>query len=284
MPQKTRPSLADDGLVTPEIGPWSELKHNLFQAYARVFATSMKNKWERVYVDLFAGSGRARIRETSRIVLTSPFLAIELPDRFNQYVFCEKDPLQLSALRLRVSRDYPEVKVQFVEGDCNEHIHEILKTLPLHGKQRRVLTFCFADPWNLENLKFSTIKFLSERFVDFLILIPTWMDANRNVPHYLRPENKTMDNFVGSTEWRKAWQHAESRGETFDRFLTTFYAEQMKQLGYLDHAAEETQLIRSDKKNLPLYRLAFFSRHPLGEQFWKEVKKHINPQTSLRFE
>jgi hypothetical protein len=57
----------------------------------------------------------------------------------------------------------------------------------------------------------------------------------------------------------------------------------MEQLGYRDRAAEKTQLIRSTEKNLPLYRLAFFSRHALGEQFWKEAKKYSYPQLGFNF-
>jgi len=57
----------------------------------------------------------------------------------------------------------------------------------------------------------------------------------------------------------------------------------METLGYLDHAAEQAELIRSVEKNLPLYRLAFFSRNPLGARFWKEVTKYATPQTAFDF-
>jgi hypothetical protein len=57
----------------------------------------------------------------------------------------------------------------------------------------------------------------------------------------------------------------------------------MEALKYLKHAAEQAELIRSVEKNLPLYRLAFFSRHPLAAQFWKEVRKYATPQASLDF-
>ena len=110
------------------------------------------------------------------------------------------------------------------------------------------------------------------------------MDANRNVRWYYDPNNKTLDNFVGTSEWREAWEKAELRGEPFWGFLTNFYAARMRELGYLEHAAEQAELIRSSEKNLPLYRLAFFSRHKLGERFWKEVKKYANPQGSFRFD
>jgi hypothetical protein len=57
----------------------------------------------------------------------------------------------------------------------------------------------------------------------------------------------------------------------------------MEALGYLDQAAQQAELIRSFEKNLPLYRLAFFSRNELGTQFWKEVRKYATPQTAFDF-
>lgn len=276
--------IADDGLVAPEIGPWGEQKYRLLQGYARVFATSMKRKWDaRVYVDLFAGSGRSTVRDTNRILLASPLLALEIPDRFDRYIFCEKDSQRITALEKRVRRDYSNADTRFILGDANEEIRKIAGEIREYGKtKKRFLTFCFADPWKLENLRFSTIEQLAELYVDFLILIPTGMDATRNVEHvYIRSDNKTLDEFVGTPEWRNAWRNAESRKETFDGFLTNFYATRMERLGYRGHAAEQTQLIRSTEKNLPLYRLAFFSRHELGQQFWKEVKKYVNPQLDL---
>jgi hypothetical protein len=83
------PALDDDGLETPEVGSWGEDKYRLVRNYAQLFAQSMRGKWEcLVYVDLFAGSGRARIRGTSRIVPASPLVVLDNPARFSRYIFC----------------------------------------------------------------------------------------------------------------------------------------------------------------------------------------------------
>jgi three-Cys-motif partner protein len=275
-----RKLLVNDGLETPEVGAWAEEKYRLLQGYARVFATSMKRQWIRIYIDLFAGSGRSRIEGTNRIVLASPLLALEIPHRFDRYIFCEKDNEKIDALRKRIT-SYPEADVRFLHGDANILVNKILAEFPSHDQANKVLAFCFADPFSLENLKFSTIEQLASRFVDFLILIPTGMDANRNVRLYSDPNNRTVDNFVGTSEWRAEWEKAKLLPEPFGGFLTKLYAERMKNLRYINQAAEQSQLVRSTRKNLPLYRLTFFSRHPLGEKFWKEIKKYASPQQSL---
>ena len=101
---------------------------------------------------------------------------------------------------------------------------------------------------------------------------------------YYNRGNKTVDNFLGIPDWRPAWKDAEARGEPFWGFITNVFSKQMEKLDYLDQAAEQAELVRSTEKNLPLYRLAFFSRHKLGERFWRDVKKYANPQTSFDFQ
>jgi three-Cys-motif partner protein len=244
----------------------------------------MKRKWDqRIYIDLCAGSGRARIEGTSRILLASPLRAIEIPDRFTRYIFCEKDAEKMDALRARVARDYEEIDARFVANDANSAVEEILGHFPTPSRGAKTLAFCFADPYSLGNLKFETISRLSSRYMDFLILIPTEMDANRNRHRYCQTDNKILGEFFGTEEWRTAWKNAERQGEPFWGFVLRFYAEQMEKLRYLDQAASQAELIRSIEKNLPLYRLTFFSRNPLGTKFWNEVRRYATPQTSFPF-
>jgi hypothetical protein len=59
------------------------------------------------------------------------------------------------------------------------------------------------------------------------------------------------------------------------------FENQMKSLGYKYGGAEDSKLVRSSDKNLPIYRLAFFSRHQTGGRFWKETQRYSNPQRNL---
>jgi three-Cys-motif partner protein len=274
--------LLDDGLITPKIGPWGEDKYFLVSNYGRIFASSMKTKWHcRVYIDLFAGAGRSKIAGTSRIVPASPLLALEIPDKFDRYILCEKSEGKMRALKQRVQTNYPDIDVHYIHGDSNLLVNNILSKIPKAQKDFKVLTFCFADPYSMKSLQFSTIQQLSERFMDFLILIPSGMDANRNLqPYYLNPNNKTIDNFLGTSEWREEWQKV-ALIKSFDVFLTNMYGKNMQELEYDYPGIQNTQLIRSLDKNLPLYRLAFFSRHKLGGRFWRGTKKYCDPQLKL---
>ena len=276
------PQVEDDGLITPEIGPWAEQKYRLVSNYCEMFAKSMKARWDcRVYIDLFAGAGHSKFENTSRIVHASPLLALGIAEKFDRYILCEKDDTKCEALRKRVSLAYPEVDVSIIRGDVNEKVDEIIEKIPSPSRKHKVLCFCFADPYNLKNLRFQTIRRLSTIFVDFLVLIPTGMDADRNVSHYLRPQDHTVDGFLGAGGWRELWREAERRNEKFGSFLTEQFGAEMKNLKYIYSGIGSTVIIRSIPQNLPLYRLAFFSRHSLGKKFWIEARKYSKDQLEL---
>ena len=245
----------------------------------------MKTKWEtRVYIDLFSGAGRAKIIETSNIVKSSPLISLSINDPFDYYIFCEQNSELISALHDRVNRDYSCAKVSFIEGNSNVIVEKILESLPAFNKERKMLTFCFVDPFKLDNMKFATIMQLAERFMDFLILLPTGMDATRNMEStYVDSKSIILDEYFGTAEWRENYEHYKRQGKSIALFLTDFFAEQMQRNGYIYKGADKTVLIRSKEKNLPLYRLILFSRHELGYQFWQETKKYSDSQLDLAF-
>ena len=283
MPKRERKDycieVEDDGQPAGEVGRWVEEKYRRVGMYCELFATGMKAKWDaRVYIDLYAGSGYSRVRGTKQVLLGSPLTALSVPDQFDRYILCESDPTALSALRSRVGRHFPEADVRFVPGDVNSAVQTVIEEIPQHRTEYRVLSFCFVDPFSLE-LKFDTLRRLGrDRALDFLILLALGMDANRNLTTYLRRESSRIDEFLDSEAWREQWAEAQREGENFMHFLARRFADSMQGLGYLPTTPAEMHPVRSDLKNLPLYYLASFSKHPLGKKFWKEVQKYSSDQ------
>jgi three-Cys-motif partner protein len=174
------PRASDDGLVCPEVGGWTEEKHRRVSFYATLFSSAMKEKWDnRIYVELYAGAGYSRVRGTSKFIVGSPILALSVKDPFDKYIFCEEDPEKLHALRVRVERTAPTAKVVYGPGDCNKVAADILAEIPAGSSTDTVLSLCFADPFDI-GLKFETLRTLStSRYIDFLVLLAVYMDANR---------------------------------------------------------------------------------------------------------
>jgi len=266
----------------PEIGSWGEEKYHLVRNYAQMFAKSMKDKWQcRVYIDLFAGAGRAKIKGTGKIVDGSPLIALSIDDPFDRYIFCEENAKNIDALSKRVKAHYPSLDTHFVPGDANDSVDEILSLIPQYSSTYNVLGFCFVDPFKIDNLKFNTLRRLSAKYMDFLVLIPTGMDARRNVSYYMKYNSRHVEKFTGRLNWRDEWPQAEMRGENFGLFFIKQFCTSMADIGYKYTTAEDSVEIRSTEKNLPLYRLAFFSKHPLAHKFWGDVKKYSTPQLNL---
>ncbi|HYS52351.1 MAG TPA: three-Cys-motif partner protein TcmP [Thermoanaerobaculia bacterium] len=250
------PTLEDDGLTTPTVGEWGQEKYQLVRCYAQVFATSMKNAFEcRVYIDLFAGSGRAKLRDSNRIVPASPILVLSINDPFDRYVFCDLSEHNLEALRLRKERGFAARRAEFVPGDVNKKIDEVIGLIPQHSKSFRVLTFCFVDPFNIDDLKFETIRALAVggRKIDFLILVPSGMDAQRN----WKRENALYADFLGTANWRTNWEKERHAGRTFANFFVDEFARSMER-NWLQMGGRSNGPSNKERKKLKDVPLNFF--------------------------
>lgn len=268
--------LIADGLTVDDVGRWAEEKHAYVMMYAKLFSTGMKNKWpSRAYVELYAGSGHSRIRETGKLIPGSPLHALAVDDPFDKYVFCEKNKDQIEALQSRVSEMKPTADVSYVQGDCDYRTVDVLSCIPSEA-----LSLCFVDPYGI-GINFATLRAISAKRVDFLVLLAVFMDANRNYDQYLKAENPTVDRFLGSSTWRKRWGSAQMNGIHFPQFLATEFAASMESLGYLPTPIHKMKKVRSDDKNLPLYYLALFSKHETAYKFWAEVLKYGTDQRTL---
>jgi three-Cys-motif partner protein len=272
--------MGDDGLFIPEVGPWSEIKYKLLGGYCDIFTTGMKNLWdELVYIDLFAGAGFARIKNTSKIRMSSPLISLSVNHKFSKYIFCEQDEKCFNALTLRVGRLFPEANVEFILGDSNEKIEEIIKKIPAHSKNEKVLRFCFVDPFSL-NLRFSTIEKLSKvGKIDFLILLALHMDGNRNLFNYISENSTKVDEFLGDSGWREPFRKGLISSRDFIKYLAEKYDQNMQKLTYKEPVRKH--LVKIDDINVPLYYLGFYSKHERGNDFYKKVEKYLSSQQSM---
>jgi three-Cys-motif partner protein len=274
----------DDGLILPEVGSWAAEKHSKIGYYAALFASSMKNKWDcRVFIDLFAGAGKARIRDTGKIVPGSPLVALNLANPFDQYIFCEVDGDCASALHSRITQHFPGSAFEVLNVDANGQVDTVLSKVPKFGRDYKGLTFCFVDPFNTQNLKFTTLRRIAEAiYVDFMILIPSYMDIKRNEHTYTQPSCRILDDFLGSDSWRADWVSNSNRFRDFGVFVADQFGKQMARLNYHYTDTEEFETVRMGQdRSLYLYHLGFFSRDPLGVKFWRETRERTATQLPL---
>jgi three-Cys-motif partner protein len=267
----------DGVLECSEVSRYAEEKYRHIANYTELFATSMKRRWDcRVYLDLYAGAGLSRIKNTQIVLRGSPLLALTVPDPFDLYIFCEEDPKKLDALKLRAERYAPEANIRFVQGNCNSKIDEICSLIPKGSKTNSVLSLCFLDPFNF-GIQFETLKRLSVYFMDFLILLATGMDATRNWKVYIDENHAQIDTVLGGNDWRERWKDEVVRVGDFSAFLAREFASTMESIGYLKSEPHQMKAVFNQKNTL-VYYLALFSRNKLGQKLWQQSIKYGTDQ------
>lgn len=196
-----------DGLPVQCVGEWAEHdKHEYLRRY--IDATrEVRRGFLRAgahgspggagYVDLYAGPGRIRVRDSGEVFDGSPLIALAHDKApFTKVVLCDLDSENISALRSRTAAHAKRVEI--LQGDCNRRASDLVNALPKFG-----LNLAFVDPFHLDHLRFSTLEALArlER-MDLVVNFPT-QDARRNLALYRLTDNEVLDLAVGSKAWRE---------------------------------------------------------------------------------
>jgi len=270
-----------DGLPYNDVGVWTEEKHRLVAYYAAQFSGAMKEKFQkRVYIELYAGAGYSRIRDTDRIIAGSPINALTLKIPFDKYIFCEADAGKRGALQERVRRHAQNAEVTIVPGDCDTNIAAIADAIPQHSKGHKVLSLCFVDPNDI-GIKFATLRALgATRMVDFVVLLALYMDALRAEQQYVRNPSK-INQLLDTESWQERWRDAKQKGIDFPHFLAEEFAMSMASMDYIPPPFYSMRKIFYYEKNYPLYAVGLFSRHPLAYRLWDDALKYTDDQLDL---
>jgi three-Cys-motif partner protein len=266
------PQPQDDGLYIPEVGEWSSNKHYYLVRYMDAFTTSMRDKWQGLhYIDLFAGAGIERLKESRAIEWGSPMLAAHVRFPFTRLHLCEKSRTKFKALKTRMDRMRPGTQV--LQGDADEEVNAIIREIP-----ERTLSLAFLDPYGL-HLEFATLKRLSDIRADLIIFFPDHLDALRNwEKHYLQDSNSNLDRCLGTgADWRPILDATPH--DSLAEALRKLYVQQIGSLGYT-----EFEYRRIYAKGHPLYVLIFCSRSEIAAKLWRGISsKESDNQRMLPF-
>lgn len=257
---------APDGLPAQCVGQWAADKHYYLQQYieatraVRAGYRPPKGHGGAAFIDLFAGPGIVRVRESGEIRDGSPMVAFRHAEApFTQLVLCDLAPENVRALRARTAGDASRVTV--VEGDCNEKIEQAAAAIPEHG-----LNIALVDPFALQALKFSTLKRLAAfKRMDLVVHFPT-ADIKRNLGQNENTK-RWLDEALGTNEWStKITSSTDVAG------LIEVFKKQLGTLGY------QSQHVRSEpirnNQNATLYYLVYASKSDRGDKIWQSITKN----------
>lgn len=261
--------VGNDGLPVRDSGIWVKEKLYYLGRYLRIFSVGMKNKWvgRLYYIDLFAGPGRCRVRETQEEIDGSPLVAL-LGFDFAKFFFFEADHACFEALGARTKKRAPDKweKVKMIPGDCNDTIEQA--ELPSEG-----LGLAFIDPTGISQISFETIRKLTAgRQVDLIINFPEGMGIRMNLHQYTQSDESALTRFMDSARWKERYGRSLT---SFDQVCTEIgreYLANLRSLGYL--AVDSDWIPVKTAQNTLLYYLLFASKNPRGNDFWRKIK-HI---------
>lgn len=275
----------DDGLAMRPSGRWAEEKLDYLKRYIDVFETSMREKWERRnYIDVLSGPGKNQVRDTGKVLLGSPLLALTTRYPFTGYYFVDIDPNNIATLEKRIAASELRSQVKTYIGDCNLVVDSIVADLLRQGQNS--LNLAFLDPEGLELHWKTVMRLASIRRMDLIINYPR-VGLSRTIPLYLNVDDETpIDRFFGDREWRDVVRQSPTRIQ--HRQLLDIYKDKLSSLGYqeIKNSEElgEEPLMRNEKQ-APLYHLIFASKNSLGHKFWNQItKRDVHGQKRLPFD
>ena len=254
------------------IGRWSEDKLQLLEKYLKVYSKIMnkqKQTWLKFYyyIDAFAGSGKPRAKDEERYVAGSPLRALQCDPPFDYYSFIELSSWRVVQL-LELKKQFPLLKVDILEGDCNELLcKKIVPQITYASKQRGLV---FLDPYGLQ-VEWETVKALAKAntfdvFVNFPLGAITRL-LKRDEP----PTGQAaalIDKVLGSSDWihtiyKPSPQLSLFGDEKVERdvmraeWLARLYSDKMSELFHY----VSKPVIMKNTNNAPLYALFLVSQN-----------------------
>src|SRR5690606_22109164 len=146
-------------------GNWTERKLKALEAYLTQYQTIFKKntfarRYKTIYVDAFAGTGDRDNRQpddnmtlfdydndASEFQNGSVRVALELPQKFEEYIFIDQKPSHVRALNTLISSNYSEIshRCQVIQSDANSWLTGWCKKQD--WKTQRAVVF--LDPYGM---------------------------------------------------------------------------------------------------------------------------------------
>jgi three-Cys-motif partner protein len=267
--------LADDGYYARPNQEYAEQKLDFFKNFCPPALKVTQRKFQRIFVDLFAGPGRNVDKASGRNFESAALRVLQMtaPNEprlaFTHAKLINLRPSENGLLERRIERLHEErlLRVRDVEclrGDANVVGPRVLRELRA-SFGRGAYTLVFADPESPSQLPWSTVESIGREgpeSTDLYILVPLDMGINRMLAYLhdrLEPNAQALTTYFGTEEWRPIVtahstdaQRAQLRAAMLDLYV--------KQLKLSWPYVEEVRAVNriGDQR---LYRMLFCTRN-----------------------
>lgn len=251
------------------VGRWvPDEKHLYLTRYLDATREARKKFKQRVLIDLFCGPGRIQVegesftRDGGSVAAYRQSLASGAP--FTRVLVGDIEGERACANELRLMA--AGASVQSFTGPAHRTVDAMINAVPFGA-----LTLAYIDPYNLEYLSFSIIERLAKlQFVDFAVHF-SLMDLTRNIDMELNPRRDRFDHALPG--WRAAVPADALSKSSLPGWFFNAWCQAVQALGF--KVSGQMPLI-TDGKGRSIYRLVFFSRHPLPDRIWGDIARSRN--------
>lgn len=267
----------DDGLPATEVGEWAARKHEFLRRYLDLSSAARKKflggrSGSAVFIDLFCGPGRARIKETGEWIDGSAITAWKISQEsgaaFSEMFVADINKKSREATSERLRR--LGAPVQELQGSAVRAAATVVQKVNPYG-----LHFAFIDPFSLGALDFQILQSLASlKRIDMLIHVSK-MDHQRNLKINLVSKESVFDKFAPG--WRDKVKLSHSQPE-MRRQILEYWKESIEATGKL--TSHNWELIKSSGGQ-HLYWLLLVAKHNLALKFWKMVADDTDIQGRL---
>lgn len=261
-----------DGQVARCGPPWTITKHKYFEGYCEIFSNAMPRTFpDMAFIDLFSGPGLYYHRPSGDVFHGSPLIASRY--NFKKLIFCDLKQNNINALKHRLTN--ARKTIEFYLGNSNRLVESINSLLSDNS-----LNFCLADPDNMHQLHFSTLRTLTEnKRVDLLINFPYGNSFKRGALNAFRSvrRNTTFDLYFGTIEWREIFaNHNFTFSDELGLEIMKLYLDQFYKIGYVvpKKPHDNNYVIIKNTQNREIYYLIYLSKNSLGYKFWAEAVRY----------
>ncbi len=280
-------------IATPAVvGPWARDKLDALGRYLDFYTKALKNqRWQTLYVDAYAGGGRATVRTPARapaegqlrllepdqadadeaeLINGSPRVALSIPNPFAEYVLIEPDLKRLAELSALKAEFTPDRLIEVRAETAREGLSWLLNQPKSKRTHRGVV---FLDPFGAD-LDWATIQALGESgYLEVLVNFSLHMGVQRMLPNSGAVPSDwadRLDRYFDTPAWR-AEVYVQSSDDLFGssgitkrtdyhlRLLELYRARLKQAFGHVS----APKLIRNTRC-APLYYLLWAGPHALG--------------------
>lgn len=256
-------------------GRWTQTKLDVLQKYLRFYTQALKNRrFELVYIDAFAGTGRCIIRHPhgTREIHGSARIALDTEPPFQRFVFIEKKKRFRNALNelLAAHPTQPCARTSIIAGEADGQIEGVLAA----NNWKNTRGVLFLDPYGLQCDWTTVKKIAATEALDVFFLVSVF-GLYRQATNDLRDVDvhkaAALDKFLGTQAWRDELyrkqedlfgDHSHTRSEDAAG-LTRYVKRRLDEVfAWVGEPVLLHQETKHGRRGAPLYALFFAVSNP----------------------